>query len=624
MTSNDGLVQGKYILGSNTHVGDPRRKYEDHVFVGEIIRPGADPLIVGIVADGVGSADAGLRAAILATETVIGSLEISTGNDIPVILENAIKSANSAVFSWNQQNNLDGLTTLVVAIIDKMSCYVGNVGDSRAYWAQAKGNKLIKLTRDHSYYNIYGGNPHSEDAGVLVNAIGRKDEVYIDLGFYLDGDNSDQDKALRLGTSGLPLKEGDAVVLCSDGVTNIDIYGHKFVTNEEIIHALQSEYKSNSAARKITGFALSRRPDDNISVVTIQYLTPKEKGLSSATNPSMMTAPLVFILVLALILWATSSVAIKFATLLNPPTPTASFTPSIVPTDTLAKITQASGFSTKQVPTVTLTAQIASRTPSPVLATPTTPKLPTRTPIVKITDTEEPTSKPDPTQTLQAAFEEIDRQFNNLTAGNIAFNKPERMMVGDVTVIELILSPSLSQSALATQLVDQGGFVTSTADAKLLISPSGNTVKVETGQIEITPRIKAVLLPQDSEAFIVEDMHDDPEQVVSTVETTTWRWSVAAKKQGSQTLELVIYQLVKYDGKEFWHEVETYKADIFVEVTTADQGESILSIISSIGAVVTVIAAILGILKWFEDRKKKPGVMKVEIVEKKIPPKRKK
>lgn len=244
------------------------------------------------------------------------------------------------------------------------------------------------------------------------------------------------------------------------------------------------------------------------------------------------------------------------------------------------------------------------------------------TPVPSVTSTKAiktpvPSTPPtlNPTQVLEMVFGEIDTQFKNSIKSNIAFNKPEQMQKDGTAIVELILNPSLSQSALATQLVDTGGLATSTAEPNVLIGPNGERVTVATSQIEITPRMKAELKPQDSEAFTVTVMHDNAEQVVSSVETTTWRWSVTAKKKGQQTLELVIYQLVKYDGKEFWHEVETYKADIVVEVTKAEQVKSWwLTIIGTIGAVTAVVISIQSIWKWFEERKKKSGAIKVEIV----------
>jgi hypothetical protein len=220
-----------------------------------------------------------------------------------------------------------------------------------------------------------------------------------------------------------------------------------------------------------------------------------------------------------------------------------------------------------------------------------------------------------PTQVLGMVFREIDNQFQNNVTSNIAFNKPKEMKKGGTATIEFILNPSLSQSALATQLVQIGGFVTSTAEPNTLIGPSGERVVVATSQIEITPRMKAVLLPQDPGAFTITNMLD-AEQVISTVKTTTWRWSVTAKKEGSQTLELIVYQLVKYDGKDYWHEVETYKADIAVQVTLSQRMES-WNWFSIISATVAIISVTIAVLTFTSNRKKKPEVVKVAIGEEK-------
>ena len=278
-------IQGKYILGKHSVLGDPRRKWEDRVFVEEILRSGWDPLVVGIVADGVGSADFGSRGAQLAIDSVIGSLAQSQGNDIPNILETAIEAANSAVYQENQLYEGGGLSTLVVAIIARDRAYIGNVGDSRAYWVQSDG-KVLLLTRDHSYFNVYGGDPNDDYAGVVVNAIGKKANVQADLGFYLKGDNLDQ--AYKLGISGMPLKAGDAILLCSDGLSKNAPQGERYVKDAEIASALKSETSPDRAAIKMVSMAEGRRPDDNVSAVTIQFLSVQE-GVKAIPRPKMIS-----------------------------------------------------------------------------------------------------------------------------------------------------------------------------------------------------------------------------------------------------------------------------------------------------------------------------------------------
>ena len=272
-SNNNNLVQGKYVTGKQSVVGDPRRKWEDRVHASIVERANGEPLLVGIVADGVGSADLGARGAQLAIDTVLQELKHSQDDDIPALIEHAVVVANKRVYEDNQENEGDGLSTLVVMVIYQDRCYVGNVGDSRAYWVRGEKKKILQLTRDHSYYNIYGGDPNASNAGVVVNAIGNKPEVQVDLGFYLEP-GIEQEKAYRLGYAGVPLQSGDAIVLCSDGLIKEDPQGTPYVQMNEIIDAVQSEYETDRAAIKMVSHAEGRRPDDNVSAVTIQYLTP--------------------------------------------------------------------------------------------------------------------------------------------------------------------------------------------------------------------------------------------------------------------------------------------------------------------------------------------------------------
>jgi hypothetical protein len=214
-----------------------------------------------------------------------------------------------------------------------------------------------------------------------------------------------------------------------------------------------------------------------------------------------------------------------------------------------------------------------------------------------------PEQTPNATQTIQATFREIDYQLETVLRSNIAFNRLERMKQDDTVDVELLLSPSLMESELATQIVERRSLATSTAEPGVLIAPGGQVVSVETGQVEITPLMKAVLISADPEAFVIVQIHDSAEQAISTTNATTWRWSVTAKKKGAQRMELVIYRLIKYDGKEYWREVETYKAEIAVEVTPLQQLQTwdwqwIASAV--------LIPLVIALWSWWRNRNKKP------------------
>jgi hypothetical protein len=71
-----------------------------------------------------------------------------------------------------------------------------------------------------------------------------------------------------------------------------------------------------------------------------------------------------------------------------------------------------------------------------------------------------------------------------------------------------------------------------------------------------------------------------------------------------QTLEMVIYQLVKYNGRDFWYEVETYTANIVVEVTQLDKVKS-LDRKWIAGFILLFVGSVLGVLNYLNNSKKK-------------------
>src|SRR6266851_9276479 len=151
-----------------------REENEDSVTVWRN-KAGLDTLIV--VCDGMGGHAAGQHASSIAVKTVTKVLS-EDGQEGPDVdrLKRACKEANTAVFKAAQDNpEWAGMgSTMVIAAIRSGECALLNVGDSPAYLYR---NGLAKLvSQDHSW-------PAEQ---------------------------------VRLGQ--IKLEEGDAVVLCSDGV----------------------------------------------------------------------------------------------------------------------------------------------------------------------------------------------------------------------------------------------------------------------------------------------------------------------------------------------------------------------------------------------------------------------
>jgi len=274
------LINGKYLLGQASSPADTRRIYEDRAVVRTIKTAGDLALIVGVVADGVGSTQ-GSIAAQRAVDIVLQSLQESNLTDIPQMIELAMKAANRAVFEDNQRDDTDNYTTLVVSVVNNERLFVGNVGDSRIYWITQAG-RILQLTMDHNYYNLHGGDPNSEEAERVVNYIGKKTGIDVDLGLYLEKDDPSQ--PYKMGLKGLPLKEGDTILLCSDGLTKKSPDGERYATDHEIVEAVQTEIMPDAAATKLVGITIGRKVDDNVSIVTIQYLTPEIIGKVKALS----------------------------------------------------------------------------------------------------------------------------------------------------------------------------------------------------------------------------------------------------------------------------------------------------------------------------------------------------
>jgi hypothetical protein len=98
-------------------------------------------------------------------------------------------------------------------------------------------------------------------------------------------------------------------------------------------------------------------------------------------------------------------------------------------------------------------------------------------------------------------------------------------------------------------------------------------------------------------------MQVSDEQLISETETTRWSWFVTARKSGQQNLTMVIYRLAKYDGQDYWREVQAYKADINVKVTLGSQLKSLdLKWVTA-----TLITAIIipAFWRWVDHRKKR-------------------
>ncbi len=237
---------------SITDIGRKRKVNQDFVYSSERL-VGPLPNLF-LVADGMGGHNAGDYASRLAVETIVerssGSLETNPLR----VLDEAVQSANGLVRKRAQETpELQGMgTTVVAAVIDGRELYVANVGDSRLYIVNS--GEIRQITKDHSWVEEMvrrGGIGKAEarnhpDKNIITRAVGAEETVRIDFFQVL-------------------LQEGDVILMCTDGLTNM-------LEDEEIRMTLDGARDIVEKAQGLVRAANERGGRDNISVVLIEFI----------------------------------------------------------------------------------------------------------------------------------------------------------------------------------------------------------------------------------------------------------------------------------------------------------------------------------------------------------------
>lgn len=211
-----------------------------------------------VVCDGMGGVNGGDVASNLAVKSIKESLNNGTweelgeiqNSDVKKMLKNALKKANLEIFTNAQGNkNLAGMgTTAVLVAIVNDKIHVAHVGDSRAYLVRQ--GKINQLTIDHSMVQemIDEGEITHEEAKMHPN----KNIITRALGI-----SKDVDVDYSMKTK----KPGDAVIICTDGLTN-------YLDQKEILDYFKVE-KGEAFVDGLISAANERGGADNITVVVL-------------------------------------------------------------------------------------------------------------------------------------------------------------------------------------------------------------------------------------------------------------------------------------------------------------------------------------------------------------------
>ena len=234
-----------------TDVGKIRSSNQDTVFASD--EPvGALPNLF-VVADGMGGHKAGDFASQYTVRCVSSYARETDEESACRILQGGMQRANRELNTMaRSEPDKQGMgTTMVAAVIDRHEMYVANVGDSRLYLL--RGGLLIQITEDHSFVQemVADGQLTKEEArvhprkNVITRAIGAMDDLRVDF-FHVE------------------LEDGDGILLCSDGLTNM-------LEDLRIGQILQAAGTVEERTRALVGAANDAGGADNISVV---YVVP--------------------------------------------------------------------------------------------------------------------------------------------------------------------------------------------------------------------------------------------------------------------------------------------------------------------------------------------------------------
>ncbi|MCZ6888615.1 MAG: Stp1/IreP family PP2C-type Ser/Thr phosphatase [Gammaproteobacteria bacterium] len=207
---------------------------------------------LAVLADGMGGSNSGGVAAQIAVDSVLSFLRAASAPIDTELLCAAVAHANNRVFdeSRNSAAHIGMGTTLVVTRIGDTVGWVAHVGDSRAY--RLRGSTLSQLTKDHSVVQelIDAGAITAEEArqapnrNIITRAIGLEPSLEVDA-------------------SEFDVADGDVVLLCSDGLS--DLLGDRDIAELLIEH----KDDLDGAARQLVKSANAAGGTDNVTVVLV-------------------------------------------------------------------------------------------------------------------------------------------------------------------------------------------------------------------------------------------------------------------------------------------------------------------------------------------------------------------
>ena len=260
-------------FGVATDIGRVREGNEDSYLVDA-------PLYA--VADGMGGHRGGEVASSLALETIEAMFHAGDGT-----LADQVRAANRTVHERSlTDRQVSGMgTTLTAVVVEEGIARLAHVGDSRGYLLRA--GDLRQITADHTLVArmVKAGEISRSEAdvhphrNVLTRSVGTEPDVEVD-------------------EDDLALLEGDRLLLCSDGLTDM-------VSEDQIQAILEAEPNAQRAADRLVKAANRAGGIDNVTALILDALAEDGDPIPGELPPISRRPDLK-----RLIVWALASIVV--------------------------------------------------------------------------------------------------------------------------------------------------------------------------------------------------------------------------------------------------------------------------------------------------------------------------
>ena len=209
--------------------------------------------LLAVVADGMGGHNAGEVASKMACDLLVDyCLEHWKQHAPDKLLHKALMNAHQTIIEAGNSNpEQRGMGTTATSVIIKQDvCYIGHIGDSRAYLL--RNGSLSQLSKDHTLVNQMFENgeiteserDHHSMKNVLLQALGTTEIIQP-----------------QISADGWTISEGDRLFLCSDGV--YDVFSTQDI--KDLLMMKQPEFVLECLHLAAT----SRKVSDNFSALLI-------------------------------------------------------------------------------------------------------------------------------------------------------------------------------------------------------------------------------------------------------------------------------------------------------------------------------------------------------------------